>query len=80
MIDPSGIKFGCVGTAFGTIGTYNSVHQHHNTYFTPNGSTTFNACGQTFDQLQKAGYEVGSTLGVNITVAAIMDRARALLM
>lgn len=80
MIDPTGIHFGCVGTAFGPIGGTQSVHQHHNTYYTPNGSATFNACGDAFADLQKAGYEVGSTLNVNITVNAIIDKARTLLL
>ena len=49
------------------------MHQHHNTYYTPNGSATFNACGDGFSDLQSAGYEVGSSLNVNITVNAVTD-------
>eukprot|EP00035_Acanthoeca_spectabilis_P013364 m.247708 g.247708 ORF g.247708 m.247708 type:complete len:105 (-) comp15863_c0_seq6:4841-5155(-) len=75
VIDPRGISF----EAFGPVGGTNSVHQHHNTYYTPNGSATFNACGDGFSDLQSAGYEVGSSLNVNITVNAIIDQARMML-
>ena len=74
------ISYGFVGTAFGKQGTYNSVTQDHNEYFTPNvSSMPFNACGKSFAQLQAAGYEVGSTISADITVDQIMGRARVLL-
>jgi len=76
----SGISYGCVGKAFGDQGSYNSVHQHHNTYYTPNLTTLpFNACGSTFQQLQAAGYEVGSTISADLTVLEIMRLAKTTL-
>lgn len=57
VIDSSGIKYGCVGEAFGPQGSYNAVHQDFNTYYTPNTTTLpFDACGKTFAALQAAGY------------------------
>lgn len=81
IIDHS-ITYGCVGQPFGTYGTYNSVNQHHNTYYTPNNTALpFKVCGkQDFAQLQAAGYEEGSTISSNITVNQIIDMARELLM
>ena len=79
VIGPS-ISYGCVGTAFGKQGTYNSVTQNQNTYFTPNvSSMPFSACGKSFAALQAAGYEVGSTISADITVDEIIGRAQALL-
>jgi hypothetical protein len=81
IIDDS-ITYGCVGQPFGRKGTYNSVHQHHNTYYTPNNTAMpFKACRtMDFAQLQAAGYEEGSTISANITVNQIIDMAREMLM
>ena len=74
------IQFGCVGDAFDKLGSYNSVHQNNNRYFTPNNTALpFSACGKSFAQLQAAGYEQGSTLSADLSVAGIMEMARATL-
>lgn len=74
------IEFGCVGKAFGTLGSYNSVHQNNNRYFTPNNTALpFNACGKSLAQLQAAGYETGSTISADLSVAGIMEMARTTL-
>eukprot|EP00040_Diaphanoeca_grandis_P016432 m.84756 g.84756 ORF g.84756 m.84756 type:complete len:1009 (-) comp25800_c0_seq1:252-3278(-) len=79
VIDTS-IKFGCVGTAFGPLGTYNSVKQNNNNYFTPNNTAMpFSACGNSLKELQTAGYEVGSTISANLTVNQIINMAREML-
>ena len=73
----SGITFGCVGSAFGTLGSYNSVQQNGNTYFTPgNPKMPFNACGKSFAELQAAGYEKGSVISSTLAIADAIAMAR----
>ena len=73
----AGINFGCVGSAFGKIGSYNSVQQNGNTYFTPGDlKKTFNACGNTFAELQAAGYEKGSSISSDLDVGAAIAIAK----
>ena len=73
----AGISFGCVGKAFGALGSYNSVHQNGNTYFTPgDASLPFSACGNSFAQLQSLGYEKGSTISSTLDVQGAMGLAR----
>ena len=54
----------------GTLGTYNSVQQNGNTYFTTGNPTMpFNACGMSFAELQAAGYEKGSAISSTLAIA-----------
>lgn len=72
-----GISFGCVGEPFGPLGTYNSVQQNGNTYFTPADPTMpFSACGRSFAELQAAGYEKGSTISSTLAVADAIAMAK----
>ena len=74
------IEYGCVGKAFDKLGSYNSVHQNNNRYFTPNNTALhFSACGKSFAELQAAGYEQGSTISADLSVAGIMEMARTTL-